>query len=64
MNDFKKIIPKKNERKRASSLKRNNSFTEESKNNNSKRFFKYEVFEKLNSKLNKKQKLPKITAKF
>ena len=57
MNDFKKIIPKKNERKRASSLKRNNSFTEESKNNNSKRFFKYEVFEKLNSKLNKKQKL-------
>jgi len=57
MNDFKKIIPKKNERKRASSLKRNNSFTEESKNNDSKRFFKYEVFEKLNSKLNKKQKL-------
>ena len=57
MSDLKKIIPKKNERKRASSLKRNNSFTEESKNNNSKRFFKYEVFEKLNSKLNKKQNL-------
>ena len=59
MNDFKKIVPKKQDKKRATSVKRNNSFNAENKSKksmNSERFFTtYEVFEKLNSKLYKKK---------
>ena len=61
MNDFKKIVPKKQEKKRATSVKRNNSLIEDNKKKNSmntERYYTtYEVFEKLNTKLNKKQKL-------
>ena len=59
MNVFKKIVPKKNENKRATSAKRNNSMNEDRKKNssNAERFYTtYEVFEKLNTKINKKQK--------
>ena len=59
MNDFKKIVPKKPEKKRATSVKRNNSLKEENKQSfNTERFYTtYEVFEKLNTKRNKKIKI-------
>ena len=59
MNDFKKIVPKKLEKKRATSEKRNNSLKEENKKSfNTERFYTtYEVFEKLNSNINKKKKI-------
>ena len=68
MNNFHKIIPrKKSSKKRSSSVKRSNSLTEQNnpKNvTNSERFFTTydEVFEKLNSKINKilPQKIEKI----
>ena len=59
MNNYQNIIPrKKSNKKRASSNKRSNSLTEENKSKkiiNSERFFTTynEVFEKLNSKINK-----------
>ena len=59
MNDFKKIVPKKPEKKRATSVKRNNSLKEENKKSfNTERFYTtYEVFEKLNTNRNKKVKI-------
>ena len=59
MNNFKKILPKKANKKRPSSFKKNNSFTEENKNSiNTERFYTtYELFEKLNLNINKKKKL-------
>ena len=61
MNDFKRIIPKKLNKKRPVSAKRSNSLTEENKNKktlNTERFYTtYELFEKLNSKTKKKSKL-------
>ena len=63
MNNFHKIIPrKKSSKKRSSSVKRSNSLTEQNnpKNvTNSERFFTTydEVFEKLNSKINKSGKI-------
>ena len=58
MNNFKKIVPKKSDKKRPSSFKRINSFTEENKNSiNTERFYTtYELFEKLNFNVNKKKK--------
>ena len=57
MNSFKKIVPKKSEKKRPPTFKRNNSFTEENKNSiNTERFYTtYELFEKLNLNINKKK---------
>lgn len=63
MNNYQKIIPrKKSNKKRSSSNKRSNSLTEENKSKkiiNSERFFTTynEVFEKLNSKINKSGKV-------
>ena len=62
MNNFQRIIPrKKSNKKRSSSQKRSNSLTEENhkKKINSERFFTTydEVFEKLNSKINKSGKV-------
>ena len=59
MNEFKKIVPKKIEKKRAISDKRSNSIKEENKKSmNTERFFTtYELFEKLNSNMKKKKKL-------
>ena len=63
MNNYQNIIPrKKSNKKRASSNKRSNSLTEENKSKkiiNSERFFTTynEVFEKLNSKINKSGKV-------
>ena len=63
MNNFKKIIPKKSEKKIATSVKRNNSLKEENKKPiNTERFYTtYEVFEKLNSNKNK-NKIKKFRA--
>ena len=61
MNEFKKIVPKKQNKKRAFSAKRSNSLTEENKNKksiNTERYYTaYEIFEKINSKTKKKPKL-------
>ena len=62
MNEFKKIVPKKKEKKRASSAKRNNYLTEKKKTKkpiiSERSFTTYEeVFEKLNSKMYKNNKL-------
>ena len=63
MNNYQNIIPrKKSNKKRSSSKKRSNSLTEENKSKNiinSERFFTTynEVFEKLNSKINKSGKV-------
>ena len=60
MINFKKVVPRKKDKKRPTSAKRSSSLTEENKHkkiNNSERLFTYnEVFEQLNSKICKKQK--------